>query len=544
MEYILLKIKDLKLGYTDAENYKKKEDKEFFNKIFLVDETIDEILDGGNYFIIGEKGTGKTAYAVYLSNNELKQTSADLKFIRETDYIKFVQMKTNQHLMLSDYNQIWKVILLLLVSKEIKKCINYSNPINRFVDFKKLDKAIDHYYENAFSPEILKAFEFIENSEASVQVLNKYFGGNIKGSTTTKDSSNKFQMNLFFLQQKFEDALNSIRLNKSYILFIDGIDIRPQAINHDEYLECIKGLTHAVWDINNDFLANIKGLGGKRIKIVLLMRPDIFSNMGLQNQNNKIRDNSILLDWKTTYKNYKHSNLFKMVNRLLLKQQVDSMSGKKLGDLWNYYFPYKIWNNNKKELIDSSYIDFIRHSFHRPRDVISLLDLMQQHVISSDDNKVNFTEEDFNNTLQSFSHYLLGEIKDHLLFYYSINDYELFLKFFQYLNGRMRFNYEEFISSFYKFIEYSTKNKINLPDFFESADIFLQFLYELNIICYINITDNEDFFHWCFIERSYANISPKVGSESVYQIHHGLSKSLNVGRKTHRKEKSLRSIYG
>ena len=233
-----------------------------------------------------------------------------------------------------------------------------------------------------------------------------------------------------------------------------------------------------------------------------------------------------------------------MVNRLLLKQQVDSMSGKKLGDLWNYYFPYKIWNNNKKELLDSSYIDFIRHSFHRPRDVISLLDLMQQHVISSDDNKVNFTEEDFNNTLQSFSHYLLGEIKDHLLFYYSINDYELFLKFFQYLNGRMRFNYEEFISSFYKFIEYSTKNKINLPDFFESADIFLQFLYELNIICYINITDNEDFFHWCFIERSYANISPKVGSESVYQIHHGLSKSLNVGRKTHRKEKSLRSIYG
>ena len=294
----MLKIKDLNFGYNDAENYKRKEKKEFFNKIFLVDNTITKILDSGNFFLIGEKGTGKTAYAVYLSNNEIKQTLADLKFIRENDYIKFVQMKTNQHLMLSDYNQIWKVILLLLISREIKKCINYSNPINRFVE---LDKAIDNYYENAFTPEILKAIEFIENSEASVQALNNFIGGNIKDSTTTKISSNKFQINLYILQQKFENAINSIRLNKSYILFIDGIDIRPHTINHDEYLECIKGLTHAVWDINNDFLSNIKGLGGKRIKIILLMRPDIFSNIGLQNQNNKIRDNSILLETTQYY---------------------------------------------------------------------------------------------------------------------------------------------------------------------------------------------------------------------------------------------------
>ena len=34
-----------------------------FEKIFLVDEIMDEIKSSDKYFIIGEKGSGKTAYA-------------------------------------------------------------------------------------------------------------------------------------------------------------------------------------------------------------------------------------------------------------------------------------------------------------------------------------------------------------------------------------------------------------------------------------------------------------------------------------------------
>ncbi len=290
-------------------------------------------------------------------------------------------------------------------------------------------------------------------------------------------------------------------------------------------------MTHAVWDINNDFFSNIQRRSEKRIKIVLLIRPDIFATMGLQNQNNKIRDNSVFLDWTTTYKYYIHSNIFKLADRLLSKQQKGHTLN--VGDSWEHYFPYKIWNNTEKKTNDSSFIGFLRHSFYRPRDIISMLDLLQKYVGSCDENRDIFVEEDFNNTLQKFSHYLLGEIKDQLIFYYSNEDYELFLKFFQYLRGRMRFNYEEFVNSYDSFLTYIKKNRFNIPCFFESADIFLQFLYELNIICYIDRSDDEDFFHWCFRERSYANISPKVKTDSVYQIHHGLAKSLNVGRKEH-----------
>jgi len=103
-------IANLNLGFNDAENYQKREHKQLFNSIFVKNIFLDDLLQQNNYFLIGEKGTGKTAYAVYLSNNEYKSNIAMLKYIRETDYEKFVTLKRNKHLELSDYHSIWKVI--------------------------------------------------------------------------------------------------------------------------------------------------------------------------------------------------------------------------------------------------------------------------------------------------------------------------------------------------------------------------------------------------------------------------------------------------
>ncbi len=66
------KIKDLELGYADAENYKRRENKELLNKIFIRDQQLDKLCDDRISFLIGEKGTGKTAYSVFLSNNNYK----------------------------------------------------------------------------------------------------------------------------------------------------------------------------------------------------------------------------------------------------------------------------------------------------------------------------------------------------------------------------------------------------------------------------------------------------------------------------------------
>lgn len=65
----------------------------------------------------------------------------------------------------------------------------------------------------------------------------------------------------------------------------------------------------------------------------------------------------------------------------------------------------------------------------------------------------------------------------------------------------------------------------------KSAEEFLQFLYDMNIICFFEKTEDETFLRWCYQERSLTNISPKIKTESEYEIHYGLANVLNTGKK-------------
>lgn len=114
-------IAELNLGFSDAQNYSLKNNKNMFNDVFVKNSFLEDIIAPNNYFLIGEKGTGKTAYSVYLSNNQYKNHKSLLNFISATDYDKFYNLKKEKCLTLTDYEGIWKVILLLLISSGISE---------------------------------------------------------------------------------------------------------------------------------------------------------------------------------------------------------------------------------------------------------------------------------------------------------------------------------------------------------------------------------------------------------------------------------------
>ena len=60
----------LNLGFSNAENYQRRENKELLEKYFVRDEFLERILDSNIFYLVGEKGTGKTAYATYLRNSD------------------------------------------------------------------------------------------------------------------------------------------------------------------------------------------------------------------------------------------------------------------------------------------------------------------------------------------------------------------------------------------------------------------------------------------------------------------------------------------
>lgn len=531
-------IDQLNFGYSDAVNYRNRNKKEVFNKIFIKTDSLDKICEDTTSFIVGEKGTGKTAYAVYMANNEINNTSADIKYVKETDYAEFIFLKEQHHLSLSNYTVIWKVILFMILSDNI---INKENNFisSFFNKFNALKKATEEYNNQAFSPEVTTAFEFLTNSNVAAELITKNLNLEARAGNQIKNNSTRFQTNLTFIKRNFEEAFTQLKLKKNHLIFIDGIDFRPSGISYESYLECIKGLANAIWDLNTSFFPNIKDSPG-RCRVVLLTRPDIFDSLSLQNSNAKLQDNSVLLNWHTDYKHHRKSNIFQVTEKILSSQNNQELDSK-FSTYWDYYFPWNATNVDyyTDNTIDyySSFIAFLRWSYHKPRDILTMLDFLQRNTLS---HKEHFSFNDFQHQpfIRDYSNYLLGEVKDQLSFYYESQDYELFLKFFQFLNGNYRFSYQEYLVAFEKATEYIGSTNQSSPQFMSTANDFLQFLYQLNIICYIDkpldeYKNTNVVAHWCFRERNSANISPKIKiGADIYEVFYGLRKSLNVEIRT------------
>ena len=522
-------INQLYLGFSDALNYAQRRNKSAFNDIFVKNHYLEELLNPNVYFLIGEKGTGKTAYATYLFNNNYKEKKAVTSFLAATDYEKFYILKTKNQLDLTGYIGIWKVILLLLLSKNITERDQVNSVFNKS-NIRELNAAIDEYYSNAFSPEITTIMKIMDESEVVAKLISQY--AEIGGGTTNKAeyTQTKFQNNLFYIEKGFSDALSKLKLSKDIVLFIDGIDIRPDAISYADYLECIKGLVHATWTLNTNLFSNIKDTKGQ-MRIVLLLRPDIFHSLSLQNATNKLLDNSVFLDWRTTYQTYKTSHLYEVAKKLLAYQQENID-----GDIFENYFPWNIpSSNNSEQNKDTAFIEFLKISLSRPRDILVIMQNLQR--IMKRDNLGNspffdksvFESDEFQN---KYSEYFMSSLKDQLSFYYSNADFEHFIKLFDFFDNTT-FTYDEYKVNYEKFVEYILNNAEEIPEFIDDEKKLLQLLYDCNVVTAIEHDENGgDFFHFSYREKDSSNINPKVwiGKNISYRFHYGLYKKIRLGR--------------
>lgn len=309
-------LDNLHLPFNDAVNYRSSKEKEFFSKIFLTTKEIDKIVAPTSYFLIGEKGSGKTAYAVYLETNNRNNTISKLYTINETEYKRFIRLKINKKLEYSDYSAIWRPTLLLLASQLLLE--KGKKWLDKFTGkFSNIENAIAIYNKSALNPEIESAFELVASdtftTKASIGDKSKV-GIDSVLKEETKDGTTVIKYHLRESETKLKEGISSIKLEQNYILFIDGVDLRPEGVDYREYIECLKGLSDAMWHLNADFFQRIKDSKG-RIKIVILLRPDIFHVMNVYNSNSRIYDNCVMLNWSTTEKEYKDSNLYRVSGR-------------------------------------------------------------------------------------------------------------------------------------------------------------------------------------------------------------------------------------
>lgn len=527
---------EIDLGYGDAANYKNnRKYKELFSKVFVKDEKLDRLLREDTYYLIGDKGTGKTAYSVFLENSEYQNTQSKVINLEATDYKIFLNLRKLGFLQLSDFSRIWKIILLLMTAESIQKENISSFGPKRSALFEKLKSRIDAYYENAYIPEIAGTIKYIFDEACSMQAGLSFstigLGSNLQSTLSdklvTECTIQKFQNNLADMERQFCDAFSRLKINKNKFIFIDSIDIKLDEFSEPEYQACIQGLANAIWSVNTDVFRAMPDSGGF-LKVVLSIRTDMFSKLNLHNQANKIRDNSVLLDWRTTYQSYTTSPLYQLCNNLLTYN--NPIEGGQTA--WDYYFPWFTDSTNiEKRDNDSSFINCLRLSLSRPRDMISIMKAIQRQNKKANSGTIS-TIQDFKNddTENEISNYYIDEAKDWCLHKFSDQEFITLIFFFQFLDGKSRFDYKEYKCAFEAYQKQVGNRKMGIFEELLDADAFLQLLYDLNMICYYD-KDNRgrDLFRFCYREREVYNLSPKVKTDSIYGVHYALLKALNLG---------------
>lgn len=524
------KISELKIPFNDAANYKSKDDKQFFSKIFLRTDAINKITNPSIYYIIGEKGSGKTAYATYLESNSPDKHICKVLTMTETQYKRFIQLKTRGHMDFSDYANIWRSIILLITCQVIVD--KHKSLIHKITGkFSKIESAIKKFNNNSLNPEIESAFEIIsgekKDSELGSSIYNLL---NAKKSESThqelSEKSVKIRHHLLDLENIMKEGIKELKLSKSQTIFIDGIDYRPEGVSYVEYIECIKGLAEALWQLNSDFFSSIKDSSG-RLKIALLVRPDIFHKLNIYNSNSRLHDNSVYLDWTTTETEFMSSDLYNLSGRYFSEQQNFECN---YDSAWKNYFSESDAHQIFKKILKSS--------FQKPRDVLTFIKINKEKQDKDKTNQLTaFRNQIVNSPAvnREFSDYLLGEIKNYASFYMKQKDFTIYLKFFQYLNGNQSPTMHDFKEAFKKFKAWAIKEEITAKEYLQDPINLLQFFYDVNIIGYREELEDGrgGFYHWAHKERTLNNIYPKVKEvASRLMINQGIAKSLDIGKRT------------
>lgn len=527
------KISQLRFGGLDAKRYLDDPSDPLsiqFKKSFLKSRHLEKVLSPETFFLIGDKGMGKTAYAVY-SSTCIDDYLASTTFFNESNFTRMREIATEVGISSAQYSSIWSFVLSVVFIE------NFHSKTDKTEDlkFNSIITCIRTCNLGGKVDTISKAIELILSLDQMLEELDRELdldlpNNAIKNSTTA--------VKLARLTDICMNALSTMSNTHQFTVFLDGLDVRPDRVQYSDFLEVISSICNAVWLINSSQFSKAPHM----FKLVLLLRPDMFENVTFQNRGPILQDHSHLIEWNTPYNSFEDSEIFKLTDRILYSQQkTEDINRTYPGDVWRHYFPFRVHSRFMKEG-DDPFILVLRHSFTKPRDIVKYLSLMSDRYHSENlENETQFKESDFNDkkTRKEFSSYLNQEIRDHLSFYYTNNEYQSFLDFnSQFLrkkiNSRTRVvNYDNFVAAHKEYMTYNRLNKIDVPGSFETADLLLQFMFDLNVLGYYEEVTFRDgnkrvFTNYSYKRRNFANLRPKVPTDGRYVMHYGVARALFV----------------
>jgi len=420
----LFSLRNMKFGELDAKNEIIKQYKQtssIFYEAFLAPPHFDEaeLLSGSTFFIIGNKGTGKTALLRWLkrkiddndeSISELVLfkshiTEEERTILSTQTGFSVVERDGKAFSIEQDFKQYWALYIHKTVALLLSQAIDQS----RIPDSPEARRYISVFQRNdSWWSRISRILPMTADGSADIKLNLDYITASV--NIALKPTAPRRYSSFTELVDGINELLRRVPRSDTtiYVLF-DELEVffeRTEQFDRDRRM--LRDLMYAIVSFNATFLS-----AGPRVHVISAVRSEILNSIAKVGQEivRDVYDYGYRIKWDVAFRNGNHPLLEIIENKIRLSYRERENADFK-GDIWTAFFPPNLGSSmaTKEDLVYSS--------LFRPRDIVRRLSTARDY----DPSAGAFTQAAFDESRTQYSNGIWQEIYEELLASYSVEE--------------------------------------------------------------------------------------------------------------------------
>ncbi len=470
----------------EVENWKLEAKLEDTRRYFFHTAIVDKLNNGSKAFVIGRKGTGKTAITEHLAR-EL----SPVKFAKKLSFKNFpfgdlYDLKNESFTPPNEYITLWKY----LIYSSVAKLMIVNENINPH-----LRERLIKVYENDIESSLSRTVRHWVGGKLKISIL----GSGIEGDKI--DHIEKNSVPWIERVEILEDILLNHLDDARYFIVFDELDEDYRDMIHAEsrnkYSSLLTSLFKAVQDVRSIFSDN-----RSELYPVVFLRDDIYDILHDPDRT-KWNDLKISLDWNED--SIKRLLAFRISRSI--DQGAKTLSFQSAWEKLFYNGKIGYGTRNYKRMPAFNYIT--RSTQLRPRDYVRYFQVCAENALQF--GRAKISSEDIKKASVAFSNYLRSELEDEI--HGVLPDINKILNLFSRIR-KQRLSIHEFNKAFNDAVKSKEIMKIEV-------DFVLQILFHFSVIGNQPSQKNVNMYRYLTPEARFNQ------KESII-VHHGLFKSLQI----------------
>lgn len=451
---------------------------------------VEELLEGEKCYVIGRKGTGKTAIANYIKKRSGHDHFSAVLTLKNFPFKNIYEYKDDRHFAPNEFITFWKYVIYTKLLYLI--CENEKTP-------QDLRRAVEDCIPSTVSEAMSRNIERTMSRNFSLGFAS------LKASLGFSKGREKNEVSWIDRVDALEDIILQHIDDSKYFIVFDELDedYRYQSIMETErpYAELLTGLFKAAQAVKSKFDEE-----EKKVTPIVFLRDDIYSII-TDHDKSKWNDLCINLQWSAY-------TIQALIGHRIVRAQHPEAVFSSFGNAW-----YKIISNEpiyyggmrKKSL--SSYEWITRQTLLRPRDYIRYLKICAKKAYEADDDLIK--PQSITTQAKTYSSGFRQEFIDEI--HTLLPDIERIFRIFTIIN-KAYLKPDEFIEN------YNKESKEGWVRNNDSAE------YVLNILFVFSVIGNQTQSGTNYEKNMYRYLNPEADLDlsRTIVIHPGLQKALQI----------------